>query len=138
MYWLADVLVGSRVDYRPFIERARVQRSKAFHRIAGAAVRRFRNTPRTIRSLFARYRQWRKQRARMDALRGLSDHTLKDIGLTRGDIRGIATVLAGRDHGLSVPEYCNRFVDQRDHGEKISAREVVKETRDESQLPRAA
>ena len=61
MYWLADILVGSQVDYWHFIERGHLERSNAFHRIAREAFRRIRNTPRTVRSLFTRYRQWRKR-----------------------------------------------------------------------------
>ena len=138
MFWFADILVGSRVDYRPFIDRAHVQRSRAFHRIVGAAVRQIRSTPRAIKLLFARFRQWRKQRATVDVLRGLSDHTLKDIGLTRGDIRGIASTIAARNQDLTVTEYRNVLVDQDDRDEKVSIHEVVKETRDGSHLPRAA
>ena len=138
MYWLADILVGSHVDYRPFIERAHIERSKAFHRIVGGVFRRIRAAPRAIRLFFAHFRQWRKQRATIDTLRGLSDHTLKDIGLTRGDIRGIASVIATRNQDLTVLESRNEIVDQGDHGEKVSIHEVVKETRDESHLPRAA
>ena len=138
MFWLADILVGFHVDYRPFIDRAHVQRSRAFHRIVGAAFRRARNTPRAIKLLFARFRQWREQRATADVLRRLSDHALKDIGLTRGDIREIASALAARNQDLTVPEYRNEFVDQGDRDEKVSVHEVVKETRDESHLPRAA
>ena len=105
MFWLADILVGSHVDYRPFIDRAHVQRSRAFHRIV---------------------------------LRGLSDHALKDIGITQGDIREIASALAARNQDLTVPEYRNEFVDQGDRGKKVSVHEVVKEIRDESHLRRAA
>ena len=138
MFWLADILVGSRVDYRPFIDRAHVQRSRAFYRIFGAVFRRIRNAPRAIKLLFVRFRHWRKQRATVDVLRGLSDHTLKDIGLTRGDIRGIASVVAARNQDLTVPEYRYEFVNQADRGENASIHEVAKETQGESHLPRAA
>ena len=138
MYWLADILVGSQIDYRNFVERAHVERSSAFHRIARAAFRRVGNIPRIVESLFTRYRQYRKQRATADTLRRLSDHTLKDIGLTRGDIHGIASGIAGRGHNLAVIECRKGFVDQVDRGEKVSVRGVVSGNRIESNLPRAA
>ena len=138
MYWLADILVGSQIDHRHFVERAHVERSNVFHRIAGAAFRRVGNIPGAVESLFTRYRQWRKKRATADALIRLSDHTLKDIGLTRGDIRGITAEIAGRDHNLAVIKYRKRFVDQVNRGEKVSVHGVVNKNRIESNLPRAA
>ena len=141
MYWLADILVGTPSDHRQFIERAHVERAKSFHRIAHAVFRRIGNIPRAIRVLFTRYRQWRRRRTTVDVLRGLSDHTLKDIGLTRGDIRGIASVIGARNQDLTVLKFRNEFIDEVDRGEKVSVREVAKEAKEariENNLPWAA
>ena len=138
MYWLADILVGSRVDYRPFVERAHVERSKAFHKIVEAVFRGILAAPRAIKLSFVHFRQWRRRRATIDTLRGLSDHTLKDIGLTRGDIQGIASVIATRDNDVTVREYRNEFVDHGGIGAKTSIDGPDDKASVERKLPRAA
>ena len=44
----------------------------------------------TAASLWQHYRAWRRIRATADVLHGLSDHTLKDIGIDRSEIDSIA------------------------------------------------
>jgi len=46
---------------------------------------------RTYRS----YRQWRRAAAVYDALRRLDDHTLRDLGFDRSEIRSVAAELSG-------------------------------------------
>ena len=78
------------------------------------------------------------ERARVDVLSGLSDHTLKDIGLTRDDIRGIAEEVARKGRNLSVLRYREQVVDQVDGNHKVSVPKVVEEAQVGNDLRRAA
>ena len=43
-----------------------------------------------------RYRQWRRYRSTFKVLNGLSDDILNDLGVGRGEIRGIARAHAAK------------------------------------------
>ncbi|MGI9385224.1 MAG: DUF1127 domain-containing protein [Methyloligellaceae bacterium] len=73
------------IDYPEILKRVRKERARTFHELfAGGA----RATATLIMTRVVEpYRQYRDRREGMRALEQLSDHHLKDIGLTRGDIR---------------------------------------------------
>lgn len=49
----------------------------------------------SARRAYAGYRQWRRAAAVYNALRGLDDHTLRDLGFDRSEIRSVAAEFAG-------------------------------------------
>jgi uncharacterized protein YjiS (DUF1127 family) len=49
----------------------------------------------SARRAYARYRQWRRAAAVYNALRNLDDHTLRDLGFDRSEIRSLAAEFAG-------------------------------------------
>ena len=140
MLWLTDVLVErqSHIDYRHYVEQAHLERARVFHKAIDSIVRSIRGVPNAIRSLIAQYGQWRTKRVTIDVLSGLSDHMLKDIGLTRGDIQGIAAEVAKSGRDVSVLQYRAQVVDQVDDDHEVAIREVAEETRIENNLRRAA
>lgn len=100
MFWLADALTGVRreQDYYVHSRVARTARSHAFAemlaRMGRAVSRGARSSLRGIAPLVGRYRRLRIRRRTMRELRSLSDRTLKDIGLTRGEIPAVAAAMA--------------------------------------------
>ncbi len=55
--------------------------------------------PRTMRAIFRRWRAWSRRRAAIRELQALDNRTLKDMGLTRGEIIAAAD---GGVHGRTV------------------------------------
>jgi uncharacterized protein YjiS (DUF1127 family) len=49
----------------------------------------------SARRTYADYRQWRRAATVYNALRSLDDHTLRDLGFDRSDIRSVAAEFAG-------------------------------------------
>lgn len=100
MFWLADALTGvhREQDYYVHSQNARTARFHAFAemfaRAARAVDRGAESSLRGIASLVERYQGRRIRKRTMRELRSLSDHTLKDIGLTRGEIPAAAAALA--------------------------------------------
>lgn len=72
-------------------------RAEAFHAALGTAARLLGRLARAVVSgtvaLARRYRAWRQRRLAIAELQSLDDRTLRDIGLSRGDIAGIVRQL---------------------------------------------
>ncbi len=73
-----------------FVNRGRRLRAEAFHRALGTAVRLLGGLVPALgsgaRALAGRYRTWRQRRLAIAELLALNDRTLRDIGLSRGDV----------------------------------------------------
>lgn len=71
---------------------------------AGSAPSSFSRFRAVVRSRRRAYQAWQTKRANLRALRVLSDHTLKDIGLHRSQLASVVvfdgTDLTRRDRGL--------------------------------------
>ena len=80
-------------------------RAEAFHAALGTAARLIGRLARAgwsgARAAARRYRDWRKRRLAIAELRSLDDRTLKDIGLSRGDVARLVRQLR---QGLPVEE----------------------------------
>jgi len=123
MFWLADVLVGSRGgrerrseelgrDVYHYQRLAREARAEAFDRafawigrVIGSGAR---SGLEGLASLVRKYRQGRAKGLTIRQLNALSDHVLTDIGVARGEIPAVAEALAngtlvqrGRVHGVA-------------------------------------
>ena len=92
--------------YRTYIEHAHRLRARAFTMMVRRAVRGAAKAVLWAGSaggrLIARFVQWRRRHAAMDQLRGLSDRTLKDIGLHRSQIPSAVMALDQPDHGADA------------------------------------
>jgi len=85
MFWLAEVFNGSisPEEMQRYEQRARRERAEAFHGLLSGLGRGLsRGVAAVGRAMRARYRRRRTVRQ----LRGLDDHMLADIGLTRDDL----------------------------------------------------
>ena len=72
------------------VSRGQRLRAEAFHAALGSVARLVGGLARVLRSgalaAAARYRAWRKRRVAVAELLALDDRTLRDIGLSRGDV----------------------------------------------------
>lgn len=92
MFWLAEIFNGSysEQEMRRYEEWAHQQRAETVARMftgSGRAIRR------AVLALLESVRREHRKRAAIRELNSLSDRTLKDIGLVRGDIRSVVTDL---------------------------------------------
>jgi len=51
-----------------------------------------------------RYRRWRRKRTAIEELRRLSDHALKDIGLSRAEIPAVVEALTAQETASDQPD----------------------------------
>ena len=92
MFWLAEVFNGSysEQEMKRAEQWARRQRAEmvrdVFSHIGHALVRGTAQAASVLGRGYAGFRRSRCRRAAIRELNGLSDHTLRDIGLERGDI----------------------------------------------------
>lgn len=100
MFWLAEVFNGSfsADELRRREQYARQQRAQTVARLASAAGRGLSHAAigagHGLAAAYRAYRTWQRKRAAIRELNGLSDKILRDIGMTRGDIRTVVEDMA--------------------------------------------
>jgi uncharacterized protein YjiS (DUF1127 family) len=120
MLWLTEIVNGRyTLEERERIEQwARQQRAETFHRLLSAAGRGLvrgavaagRGAWSGARGLAAAVARQHRRRAAIRELSGLSDYALRDIGLSRGDIRA---VVDGMLEGRQTPQTDFRVYEPR-------------------------
>lgn len=107
MFWLAEVFNGryTQEEMRRFEQWARRER-------AATVVGTFKSLGRVIKTaaagpaaLVSAIRRWHRKREAVRELSAMSDHILRDIGLSRGQIRSVVEELSdGRPPVQRVPQ----------------------------------
>lgn len=99
MFWLAEVFNGTHTpeEMRRLEQWAHEERARTVAALFAAVARSVKAGFKGLGRLEGRARRWHRKREAIRELNALSDHVLKDIGLSRAEIRSVVEgLLDGR------------------------------------------